>query len=148
MKSATNSVREGGRMRIAMVSEHASPLAVLGGLDAGGQNVHVAELSAALSRRGHEVLVYTRSDSRRLPERVRTPDGYTVVKVPAGPPEVLSKDVLLQHMSASGGISSSSGATSRRMSPTRTSGWPAWPRCVRRDGGTFLSCRLSTLWGW
>ena len=28
-------------MRIAMVSEHASPLAVLGGVDAGGQNVHV-----------------------------------------------------------------------------------------------------------
>ncbi len=34
-------------MRIAMVSEHASPLAVLGGVDAGGQNVHVASLAAA-----------------------------------------------------------------------------------------------------
>ena len=33
-------------MRIAMVSEHASPLAVLGGVDAGGQNVHVAALAA------------------------------------------------------------------------------------------------------
>ena len=32
-------------MRIAMVSEHASPLAVLGGVDAGGQNVHVAALA-------------------------------------------------------------------------------------------------------
>ena len=39
-------------MRIAMVSEHASPLAVLGGVDAGGQNVHVAALAAALGRRG------------------------------------------------------------------------------------------------
>ena len=41
--------------RIAMVSEHASPLAVLGGVDAGGQNVHVAALAAALGaarRRG------------------------------------------------------------------------------------------------
>ena len=28
-----------------MVSEHASPLAVLGGVDAGGQNVHVAALA-------------------------------------------------------------------------------------------------------
>ena len=37
-------------MKIAMVSEHASPLAALGGVDAGGQNVHVAELSAALTR--------------------------------------------------------------------------------------------------
>ncbi|MBO0864877.1 MAG: glycosyltransferase, partial [Mycobacterium sp.] len=85
-------------MRIAMVSEHASPLAALGGVDAGGQNVHVAELSAALSRRGHEVLVYTRRDSTELPERVETPDGYTVVHVPAGPPEPLPKDELLAHM--------------------------------------------------
>ena len=34
-------------MRIAMVSEHASPLAALGEADAGGQNVHVAALAAA-----------------------------------------------------------------------------------------------------
>ena len=36
-------------MRLAMISEHASPLAALGGTDAGGQNAHVAELSAALA---------------------------------------------------------------------------------------------------
>ncbi|MCU1653535.1 MAG: glycosyl transferase, partial [Pseudonocardia sp.] len=39
-------------MKIAMVSEHASPLARLGGPDAGGQNVHVAELAAALALAG------------------------------------------------------------------------------------------------
>ena len=38
-------------MKIAMVSEHASPLAVLGGEDAGGQNVHVAALASALADR-------------------------------------------------------------------------------------------------
>lgn len=85
-------------MKIAMVSEHASPLAALGGVDAGGQNVHVAELSAALSRRGHEVTVYTRRDDRDLPERVRTPQGYTVVHVPAGPAEQIPKDELLGYM--------------------------------------------------
>ncbi len=37
------------RHKIDIVSEHASPLADPGGPDAGGQNVHVAELSAALS---------------------------------------------------------------------------------------------------
>ena len=52
-------------MRIAMISEHASPLAVLGGEDAGGQNTHVAELSAALAAAGHDVRVYTRRDARR-----------------------------------------------------------------------------------
>lgn len=85
-------------MKIAMVSEHASPLAALGGVDAGGQNVHVAELSAALSRRGHEVSVYTRRDDPDLPERVTTPHGYTVIHVPAGPAHRLPKDDLLAHM--------------------------------------------------
>ncbi|CAM5325958.1 D-inositol-3-phosphate glycosyltransferase [Streptomyces griseomycini] len=36
-------------MRIAMASEHASPLAALGGVDAGGQNVYVARLSEELA---------------------------------------------------------------------------------------------------
>lgn len=85
-------------MKIAMVSEHASPLAALGGADAGGQNVHVAELSAALTRRGHDVTVYTRRDDPDTPERVRTPPGYTVVHVPAGPARQLPKDDLLPLM--------------------------------------------------
>ncbi|MET9230065.1 glycosyltransferase [Lentzea sp. NPDC003310] len=85
-------------MRIAMVSEHASPLAALGGADAGGQNVHVAALAAALVRRGHEVSVYTRRDARGLRRRVGTRDGYEVVHVPAGPAEQVPKDDLLPHM--------------------------------------------------
>ena len=53
-----------------MVSEHASPLATLGGVDAGGQNVHVAALSGALADRGHEVTVYTRREDPSAPVRV------------------------------------------------------------------------------
>lgn len=85
-------------MKIAMVSEHASPLAALGGIGAGGQNVHVSALSAALARRGHHVTVYTRRDDPELPARVRTADGYTVAHVPAGPAEHIPKDQLLQYM--------------------------------------------------
>jgi D-inositol-3-phosphate glycosyltransferase len=85
-------------MKIAMVSEHASPLAALGGADAGGQNVHVAELSAALTRRGHQVTVYTRRDDPDLPEQVDTPQGFSVVHVQAGPAQRLPKDELLQYM--------------------------------------------------
>jgi D-inositol-3-phosphate glycosyltransferase len=85
-------------MRIAMVSEHASPLAALGGVDAGGQNLHVAELSAALARRGHDVTVYTRRDDPALPERTRTRQGFQVVHVPAGPAAVIAKDELLPFM--------------------------------------------------
>jgi len=85
-------------MRIAMISEHANPLAALGEVDAGGQNVHVAELSAAMVRAGHEVTVYTRRDDERHPEVVDTPRGYRVVHVPAGPARHLPKDELLPHM--------------------------------------------------
>ena len=85
-------------MKIAMVSEHASPLTAPGGVDAGGQNVHVAELSAAMARRGHDVTVFTRRDHPDTPEQVSTPQGYRVVHVPAGPAETLPKDELLEHM--------------------------------------------------
>lgn len=85
-------------MRIAMISEHASPLALLGGEDAGGQNIHVAELSVALAAAGHEVRVYTRRDRADLPPMVQMPGGVAVVHVPAGPPEPIPKDALLPHM--------------------------------------------------
>lgn len=101
-------------MRIAMVSEHASPLAVLatapstgaaaglGGADAGGQNVHVAALSLALAARGHQLEVYTRRDDPALPERVPLGAGVEVVHVPAGPAAQVPKDELLPYMPAFG----------------------------------------------
>jgi D-inositol-3-phosphate glycosyltransferase len=85
-------------MRIALISEHASPLAALGGQDAGGQNTHVAELAAALVARGHDVRVYTRRDRADQPASVLTATGVTVVPVPAGPPRPIAKDELLPYM--------------------------------------------------
>jgi glycosyltransferase involved in cell wall biosynthesis/phosphoheptose isomerase len=87
-------------VRVALVSEHASPLAALGGVDAGGQNVHVAALATEMARRGADVTVHTRRDGEELPERVRMAPGVTVHHVPAGPAEALSKDELLPHMDA------------------------------------------------
>ena len=81
-----------------MVSEHASPLAVLGGDDAGGQNVHVAALSEALVRRGHEVTVLTRWDDAEQRQRQRLPGGTEVVHVPAGPRRPVPKDDLLPYV--------------------------------------------------
>jgi glycosyltransferase involved in cell wall biosynthesis len=81
-----------------MVSEHASPLAMLGRVDAGGQNIHVAELASALARRGHEVRVYTRRDGADLPNVVPFSAGVAVEHVLAGPAEPVPKDELLPHM--------------------------------------------------
>ena len=85
-------------MRIAMVSEHADPTAALGGPDAGGQNVHVAALSAALAERGHTVTVYTRlTDPEAAPSTGLGP-GVTVRRLAAGPAAPLAKDELLPYM--------------------------------------------------
>lgn len=79
-------------MKIAMVSEHASPLAVLGGVDAGGQNVHVDALARGLAARGHEVVVYTRRDNPDLPQRVEVAPGMAVHHIDAGPAKPVPKD--------------------------------------------------------
>jgi D-inositol-3-phosphate glycosyltransferase len=89
-------------VRVSMISEHASPLAALGGIDAGGQNVHVAALSQALARRGHTVAVYTRRDDPDLPDRVDAAPGVEVVHVTAGPAAPVSKDDLLPFIPALG----------------------------------------------
>jgi glycosyltransferase involved in cell wall biosynthesis len=85
-------------MRISLVSEHASPLAVLGGVDAGGQNVHVAELASGLAALGAEVVVHTRRDDPSLPRRFLLCPGVIVDHVDAGPPIPIPKDELLPYM--------------------------------------------------
>jgi D-inositol-3-phosphate glycosyltransferase len=85
-------------MRVAMVSEHASPLATLGGVDAGGQNVFVAGLATALARQAVAVRVYTRRDRPGLPRRIAPAAGVVVEHVDAGPAQEISKDDLLPFM--------------------------------------------------
>lgn len=87
-------------MRIAMVSEHASPLAAVGGVDAGGQNVHVLELGTALAAAGHDVTVWTRRDDDRTPDVVAVRPGLTVRLVTAGPRAHVPKDELVPHLPA------------------------------------------------
>lgn len=85
-------------MRIAMVSEHASPLAAPGGPDSGGQNVHVRELSQALAAAGHDVTVLTRRDDPDQPEVVAVSPGVTVRHVAAGPARPIPKDDVVAHV--------------------------------------------------
>jgi D-inositol-3-phosphate glycosyltransferase len=86
--------------RIAVISEHASPLAPLGGVDAGGQNLYVGALARHLTRIGYEVDVFTRRDDPDLPDVVAWHDGVRVVHVAAGPPTPLAKEELLPFMPA------------------------------------------------
>lgn len=85
-------------MKIALVSEHASPLALPGSTDSGGQNVHVAALAQSLAHRGHHITVYTRRDDPNLQTRVPFAPSVDVVHLTAGPQQQLPKDELLPHM--------------------------------------------------
>lgn len=85
-------------MHIAMISEHASPLATLGGADGGGQNVYVAQLSRQLAAMGHEVDVFTRREDAATPGIVEFAPGVRVVQVTAGPAHVIPKEKLLPLM--------------------------------------------------
>jgi len=87
-------------MKVAFVSEHASPLAALGGVDAGGQNVHVAALGTELGRMGASVVIHTRRDDPSVPEWVELARNVTVHHVDAGPARSVPKDRLLPYMEA------------------------------------------------
>src|SRR5690242_8296831 len=87
-------------VRIAFLSEHASPVALLGGEDAGGQNVYVDEVSRCLGRLGYAVDVFTRRDSVGAPELIDWAPGVRVVNLAVGPPGPLPKDVLWPLMPA------------------------------------------------
>ncbi|WP_345245932.1 glycosyltransferase family 1 protein [Pigmentiphaga soli] len=85
-------------MTIALISEHASPLAMAGSIDSGGQNVYVANVARRLAAMGHRVDVFTRQDDPTQPLILPWLDGIRVIHVPAGPPTALAKEDLLPHM--------------------------------------------------
>lgn len=84
--------------RIAMISEHASPLATLGGVDNGGQNVYVAQVAKHLRALGYEIDVFTRRDDPELEEVYVWEDGIRIIHVPAGPARCIPKEKLLPYM--------------------------------------------------
>jgi glycosyltransferase involved in cell wall biosynthesis len=78
-----------------MISDHASPLAPVGGVDSGGQNIYVAETARHLAARGYHVDVFTRKDQENLPEVVEWLPRVRVVHVPAGPASFVRKEDIL-----------------------------------------------------
>lgn len=84
--------------RVAMLSEHASPIALLGSEDAGGQNVYVDQVSRNLASLGFEVDVFTRRDSDELPVEMEWAPSVRVVHLRAGPARFIKKDPMWQFM--------------------------------------------------
>ena len=84
--------------KIALISEHASPLALIGSTDSGGQNVYVAQLARQLARLGYLVDIFTRRDSEFQEQVVDWVPGVRVVHVPAGPAHYVPKEAMLPFM--------------------------------------------------
>lgn len=84
--------------RIALISEHATPLGIFGGVDSGGQNVYVGQVAKHLAAIGYQVDVFTRRDNDNLSEVVEWHYGVRIIHVPAGPATYLPKEELLPYM--------------------------------------------------
>ncbi len=84
--------------RVAILSDHASPLAAPGSIDSGGQNVYVANLARELAQSGYLVDIFTRRDSMIHRQVVQWRDNIRVVHVPAGPAHHIPKERLLPYM--------------------------------------------------
>lgn len=86
------------RKKIAFISDHASPLATLGSVDAGGQNVYVAELALGLEKKGYMVDIYTRREDENIAEIVHMSPNIRVIHISAGPEEIIPKEELFPYM--------------------------------------------------
>jgi len=86
--------------RIAFISEHASPLAALGGTDSGGQNVYVSELAKQLAEAGYLVDIFTRRESEEVERCIEWPGGIRIIHVDAGPAKIIPKESILPYMAA------------------------------------------------
>ena len=86
------------KRKIAVISEHASPLTSVGGIEAGGQNIAVAELTQQLAQMGYLVDVFTRWSDPDQAEVIDWQPGIRVVHVKAGPVEYVVKEEMLPLM--------------------------------------------------
>jgi D-inositol-3-phosphate glycosyltransferase len=86
-------------MRLAILSVHTCPLAVLGGKKTGGMNVYVRELSREFGRRGIKVDVFTRSQNPCIPHiNEMLGENARVIHIPTGPEVPLDPDDVFPHL--------------------------------------------------
>jgi D-inositol-3-phosphate glycosyltransferase len=71
---------------------------MVGGVEAGGQNIAVAELSRQLAQMGYLVDVFTRWDNGQTPEIVHWHNNIRVIHVKAGPVSYVVKEDMLPLM--------------------------------------------------
>lgn len=84
--------------RLAMLTDHADPLSPIGGVEAGGENVYVSELTKSLAKLGWVIDVFTRWNSHKTTRIAKLANNVRVIRLKAGPMEHVPKDELFQYM--------------------------------------------------
>ena len=133
-------------MRVAMVSEHASPLAALGGVDAGRPERARRGARRGAGRAGHEVVVHTRRDDPGPVGPRAVAPAWRSTTSPPGRPSPWPKDELLPYMGAfaDGLWRSWRGRAARRRARALLDVRP-WPRLRAARGRSACPwCRPST----
>lgn len=85
-------------MRVAMISVHACPLAVLGGPTSGGLNLYVRKLAQELGRLGVEVDVFTRAENYVAPKVIKMGRKVRVIHLRAGPRRHFSPKTIFPYL--------------------------------------------------
>jgi glycosyltransferase involved in cell wall biosynthesis len=78
-----------------MISMHASPLAAVGSVDCGGQNIYVLNIARELSKRNVKVDIFTRRIDFQQPDVVWLNDNIRIINIEAGPLQCIPKEELL-----------------------------------------------------
>ncbi len=85
--------------RVAMLSVHTCPLAMLGGKETGGMNVYVRDLALEFSKRGIAVDVFTRSQNAHLPHVMhQLGSNGRVIHIPTGPEVPYDKNKVFDYL--------------------------------------------------
>jgi glycosyltransferase involved in cell wall biosynthesis len=85
-------------MRIALVTEDASPLTHATGREPASQHTRVAALARELATQNHDVTVFARKDAADLPDHSELDGGVKVEHVTAGPAGALTGEMVLPHV--------------------------------------------------
>lgn len=87
-------------MKIALISEHATPIPAHRGEPTDAESLHLCNLARNLARLGHRVTVHTRCADPRISGRTRMGRGVVVEPVTAGPQRALRADEHAEHTAA------------------------------------------------
>lgn len=86
------------QQRLALISVHGDPAIDIGKEEAGGQNVYVRQVGAALAEQGWQVDMFTRKVSPEQQNIVEHSPGCRTIRLSAGPVDFIPRDEIFEYL--------------------------------------------------